>query len=79
MRLSKIKGMIHRHSIQHSSPISHKRTDVVRLSNGKTIVYSTNYLNNKPTDKLVRVFNKMGEWIHQKYEIFKNGKKQRIL
>lgn len=35
------------------------------------IVYFTNYLHNKPMEKLVRVYNALGELIKCKYKTFK--------
>lgn len=66
-----IKNIIHRHNYQITAPHTYRRTDVVRLTNGNTIVYVTNYNNNKPVDKLVRVFNALGEWTKSKYKILK--------
>lgn len=59
-----------------TSPVSKRHIDIVQLNKGLTIVYSTNYLHNKPTDKLVRVFNKLGDCIKSKFVYF--GKTKRI-
>lgn len=54
--------------------VSKRVTDVVELQNGKTITYSTNYLKNRPTDKLVRVYNQVNECIASKFRTYKDGK-----
>lgn len=63
-------GLNAKHQTIHTSPVSKRTISVVSLKNGKTIVYSTNYLHNKVTDKLVKVFNKFGDYVKSKYVTF---------
>lgn len=54
--------------------VGHMTINKIQLRNGNHIVYHTNYLHGKMMDKLVQVYNSLGELINCKYKTF--GKKQ---
>lgn len=57
-------------NVQLTSPISKREVNVIRFQNGNNVVISTNYFRNKPTDTLIRSFNKFGEWVTSKLKYY---------
>ena len=64
--------------INLTSPISKREINVISLKSGNTVVISTNYLHNKPTDRLIKVFSRLGECFRHKYKQYDREGKLRV-
>lgn len=53
-----------------TSPISKRTIDEITLRNGHRVLFSTNYLRNKPTDRLIKAFDYMGRLINTKLKYY---------
>ncbi len=53
-----------------TSPISKRTIDEITLRNGNKVIISTNYFQNKPTDRLIKAFNYVGRLIDTKLKCY---------
>lgn len=51
--------------------VSKRVIDKIELDNGNRLVISTNYLFDKPTDKLMTLYDKLGNWVKSKLRYYK--------
>lgn len=65
--------------VQLTSPLSKREINVISLRSGNTVVISTNYLRDKPTDRLIKAFSRMGECFRHKYKQYDKEGKLRII
>ncbi len=56
--------------IHITSPISKRTIDEITLRNGSKVLVSTNYLRNKPTDRLIKAFDYMGKLLNTKLKYY---------